>query len=102
MRWDRSWGRWRGTATRGKSRRIGEPDRLSLRRHVGENHDLGQAWLVELIGYIDLELADRDDAHSMAKSVVIDPHFDWGDDRPPRVPWEDTNKVDELRSDAAR
>lgn len=26
----------------------------------------------------------------MPKSVVVDPHFDWGDDRHPRTPWNET------------
>jgi glycogen operon protein len=29
----------------------------------------------------------RDSAPAVPKSVVIDPVFSWGDDRPPRVPW---------------
>jgi len=38
----------------------------------------------------DRALDPRDDAGSMPRSVVIDPSFDWGSDRPPRVPWHDT------------
>ncbi len=38
----------------------------------------------------DLSKDRRDDAALMAKSVIIDPAFDWGDDRPPRVPWNET------------
>jgi glycogen operon protein len=38
----------------------------------------------------DLELDDGDSARGMPKSVVVDPSFDWDDDRPPRVPWTDT------------
>jgi isoamylase len=33
---------------------------------------------------------DRDSAPYVPTSVVVDPTFDWGDDRPPRVPWSDT------------
>jgi isoamylase len=33
------------------------------------------------------KLDDRDDAQSTVKGVVVDDAFDWGDDRPPRVPW---------------
>ena len=29
----------------------------------------------------------RDSAPFVPKSVVVDPHFDWEDDRPPRTPW---------------
>ena len=32
----------------------------------------------------------RDSAGAMPKSVVVDPGFDWGRDRPPRTPWERT------------
>ncbi len=38
----------------------------------------------------DLELDDEDDAEAVPKSVVIDPSFDWEDDRPPDTPWHDT------------
>ena len=33
---------------------------------------------------------DRDSAPHVPRSVVVDGSFDWGDDRPPRVPWPDT------------
>jgi isoamylase len=33
---------------------------------------------------------DRDDAAAKPRSVVIDDGFDWGDDRPPAVPWGET------------
>jgi glycogen operon protein len=35
----------------------------------------------------DLARDDRDSAPFVPKAVVIDPAFDWGDDRPPKVPW---------------
>ncbi|HEX9242706.1 MAG TPA: glycogen debranching protein GlgX [Anaeromyxobacter sp.] len=35
----------------------------------------------------DLARDDRDSASAMAKGVVVNGAFDWGDDRPPRVPW---------------
>jgi isoamylase len=38
----------------------------------------------------DLSFDRRDSAAYMPKAVVTDDHFDWGDDRPPRVPWTDT------------
>ena len=34
----------------------------------------------------DLELDDEDDATAIPKCVVIDPRFDWEDDRPPNTP----------------
>ena len=44
------------------------------------------------IGHPDADLApdERDSAPSMPKSVVIEPAFTWGADRPPRTPWEET------------
>jgi isoamylase len=33
---------------------------------------------------------DQDSAAAMPKSVVINPFFDWGRDRPPRTPWHET------------
>src|SRR5262245_21394120 len=53
-------------------------------------------WDESLFGYTighadaDLSLDERDSAPSMPKSVVIEPAFTWGDDRPPRTPWEET------------
>jgi glycogen operon protein len=38
----------------------------------------------------DLILDARDSAGSMPKSVVVDDAFTWGDDRLPRVPWNQT------------
>ncbi|MCL2448584.1 MAG: glycogen debranching protein GlgX [Polyangiaceae bacterium] len=38
----------------------------------------------------DLGFDDRDDAAGKPKGLVVDPAFDWGDDRPPRVPWRET------------
>jgi isoamylase len=38
----------------------------------------------------DLALDDRDSGPSMPKCVVIDPAFTWGNDCPPRTPWEET------------
>jgi isoamylase len=38
----------------------------------------------------DLSFDRRDNARGMLKSVVVDQAYTWGDDRHPRVPWEDT------------
>ncbi len=35
----------------------------------------------------DLSFDDRDSADFVPKAVVVDESFDWGNDRPPRVPW---------------
>jgi isoamylase len=53
-------------------------------------------WDDALFGYrigaesADLERDDRDSARFLPKSVVIDPTFGWGDDRPPRRPLHET------------
>ncbi len=38
----------------------------------------------------DGEICLLDSLPAMSASVVIDPNFDWGDDRHPRTPWNDT------------
>ena len=38
----------------------------------------------------DASRNDLDSAPHMPKSVVVDPAFDWEDDRPPRTPWHET------------
>src|SRR5580704_957213 len=38
----------------------------------------------------DLVFDSRDDASAKPKSVVVDDRFDWGDDRLPQVPWDET------------
>jgi glycogen operon protein len=53
-------------------------------------------WSPALYGYEvggeqeDFTISGADSAAGMPKSQVIDDQFDWGDDRPPAVPWEDT------------
>ena len=53
-------------------------------------------WGDEAFGYRigdpaeDLALDERDNAGSAPLGVVIDPAFDWGNDRPPRRLWRDT------------
>jgi glycogen operon protein len=37
----------------------------------------------------DLSFNSEDSAGAMPKSMVVDGRFDWGDDKPPRVPWRD-------------
>ena len=37
----------------------------------------------------DLQIDDEDDAQAIPKCVVIDPSFDWEDDRPPNHPWNE-------------
>lgn len=53
-------------------------------------------WHDALYGYrigspkADLSFDRRDSAPYLPKCVVVDDRFDWGDDRPPRVPWSQT------------
>jgi isoamylase len=53
-------------------------------------------WSDNLFGYrigdpsLDASFDRRDSAGSMPKCVVVDPAFTWGDDRPPRTPWNRT------------
>jgi isoamylase len=53
-------------------------------------------WDAPVFGYAfdhprkDLSRDDRDSAWGVPKGVVIDPTFDWGDDRAPRTPWSET------------
>jgi glycogen operon protein len=53
-------------------------------------------WSNALFGYKvgspreDLEPSTDDSAAGVPKSVVVDPAFTWGNDRPPRIPWNRT------------
>jgi glycogen operon protein len=53
-------------------------------------------WSDALFGYrassprADLSFDRRDSAPFMPKAMVSDDRFNWGDDRPPNVPWADT------------
>jgi isoamylase len=53
-------------------------------------------WKTHVFGYAfdsdqkDLSIDEQDSAAGMPKCVVIDPSFDWGDDRHPRTPWHRT------------
>ncbi len=38
----------------------------------------------------DLSMDRRNNARYMPKSMVVDTAFNWDDDRPPRIPWQDT------------
>jgi glycogen operon protein len=38
----------------------------------------------------DLARNDEDSAPFMPRCQVVDDRFDWGDDKPPRIPWRDT------------
>jgi glycogen operon protein len=53
-------------------------------------------WKRPVFGYTlgaeeqDLVRDDRDSAPGVPKGVVVDPAFDWGDDRPPNTPFHET------------
>ena len=53
-------------------------------------------WSDALFGYrvhsprADLSFDRRDSAPGVPKAVVSEDIFDWGDDRPPNVPWSQT------------
>ena len=44
------------------------------------------------VGHLEADLShdDRDSAPAIPKSVVIDPAYDWGNDRPLRITWHET------------
>jgi len=56
----------------------------------------GLSWSDTLFGFRlqsprgDLSFDRRDSAPAMPKAVVTDESFNWGDDRPPAIPWSDT------------
>ena len=56
-------------------------------------------WNDALFGYrigsprADLSYDRRDSAPAVPKGVVTADSFDWGDDRPPRIPWSDTRHL---------
>ena len=39
---------------------------------------------------LDGAMDEADSAASMPRSVVVNPWFDWGHDRPPQIPWHET------------
>jgi isoamylase len=53
-------------------------------------------WEAPVFGYRighprgDLSVDERDSGWGVPKGVVIDPAFDWGEDRPPATPWSET------------
>jgi len=53
-------------------------------------------WREEMFAYqvgapeADLHMDERDNAAWAPLGMVIDPAFNWGDDRPPRTPWHET------------
>ncbi len=71
------------------------PNKLLLDPYARQLH--GEVrWSDALFGYrlgagrADLTFDRRDSAPAMPKGVVVDDSFNWGDDRPPAVPWDRT------------
>jgi isoamylase len=71
------------------------PNKLLLDPYAYELHgDL--LWSDALFGYrvgsnrADLTFDRRDSARAVPKGVVVDNSFNWGDDRPPAIAWEQT------------
>ncbi len=50
----------------------------------------GQPVFPYALGGDDLVADESDSAPAMPKGIVVDPAFDWGEDRPPRTRWADT------------
>ncbi len=73
------------------------PDKLLLDPYA-RAVDAAVTWQPEVFGHVvddalrgDGETRDtRDSAAYVPRSVVVGDGFDWGDDRPPMVPWADT------------
>ncbi|PPE73178.1 glycogen debranching enzyme GlgX [Solimonas fluminis] len=71
------------------------PNKLLLDPYARRLHGQLQ-WHDALYGYhigsprADLSFDRRDSASHMPKGVVWEEHFDWGNDHPPRIPWEET------------
>lgn len=71
------------------------PNKLLLdpyAKAIGGNVDWSDAVFGYVIGHEDADLSfnEQDSANYMAKSVVIDPAFQWEEDKPPRTPWHET------------
>ncbi len=69
------------------------PSKLLLdpyaRRITGEI-TWNEACFAYQLGDPDSAVNDQDSAPYVPRSVVIDPSFDWGEDRPPKIAWTDT------------
>ena len=61
-------------------------------KHLSGNLRWSDAHFAYRVGHAkeDLSFDRRDNAAGMPKCRVIDPAFTWGEDRRPRVPWNDT------------
>ena len=59
-------------------------------RAIASSVTRGDAMFDYRPGHHALILDDRDNAPFVPRSIVVDPAFDWGDDRPPRTPWHET------------
>ncbi len=67
-----------------------DPYAKSIEGPIRWNHGNALPYTPSLDEDADLVPDDADDAAAIPKCVVVDPHFDWGDDRPPAHPWSET------------
>ena len=64
-------------------------------------------WSDSVYGYrvddsnADLSFDSSDSAKQVPKAVVVDETFDWGDDRPPQIPWSETVLYEITGADAS-
>jgi glycogen operon protein len=71
------------------------PNKLLLDPYAKQLHG-ALRWTDALYGYrahgnrADLGFDRRDSAAAMPKAIVTDEAFNWGDDRPPNIPWDRT------------
>jgi isoamylase len=67
-----------------------DPYAKSIEGPIRWNHGNALPYMPSLDKDADLVPDGADDAAAIPKCVVVDPHFDWGDDRPPAHPWSET------------
>ncbi|NNL67919.1 MAG: glycogen debranching enzyme GlgX, partial [Myxococcales bacterium] len=68
------------------------PNKLLVDPYARALHG-GLRWDDALLGHDPADPAEpdpRDSAPFVPRCVVVDPDFDWGDDRPPKTPWSQT------------
>ncbi|HEY7938441.1 MAG TPA: glycogen debranching protein GlgX, partial [Acidimicrobiales bacterium] len=63
-----------------------DPYAKAIEGEVSWGQDVYDHPLDDLDGAMD----EADSAASMPRSVVVNPWFDWGHDRPPQIPWHET------------
>jgi isoamylase len=86
----RSYGPWApGKGLRGNpAKLLLDPYAKAVEGHVAWETNAPFDYTIE--GGPNGPACEVDSASAMPKSVVTTPFFDWGDDRPPRIPWHET------------